>query len=162
MKFIIAPAKKMVVAQDDFPVQSQPQFRDQAAWLLRHMQQLTRAEAQTLWHTSEKLTGAAYEQLQTSDVTARQSPAIFSYVGIQYQYMAPDLLDDAGLAYIQQHLRILSGLYGILRPFDGIVPYRLEMQTTWLRRRIITYMILGRSAVSGTGDHPRPDHQPRL
>lgn len=42
MKFIIAPAKKMVVAQDDFPVQSQPQFRDQAAWLLRHMQQLTR------------------------------------------------------------------------------------------------------------------------
>ena len=129
MKFIIAPAKKMVVAQDDFPVQSQPQFRDQAAWLLRHMQQLTRAEAQTLWHTSEKLTGAAYEQLQTSDVTARQSPAIFSYVGIQYQYMAPDLLDDAGLAYIQQHLRILSGLYGILRPFDGIVPYRLEMQT---------------------------------
>ena len=53
MKFIIAPAKKMVVAQDDFPVQSQPQFRDQAAWLLRHMQQLTRAEAQTLWHTSE-------------------------------------------------------------------------------------------------------------
>lgn len=129
MKFIIAPAKKMVVAQDDFPVQSQPQFRDQAAWLLRHMQQLTRAEAQTLWHTSEKLTGAAYAQLQTSDVTAHQSPAIFSYVGIQYQYMAPDLLDDAGLAYIQQHLRILSGLYGILRPFDGIVPYRLEMQT---------------------------------
>ena len=99
MKFIIAPAKKMVVAQDDFPVQSQPQFRVQAAWLLRHMQQLTRAEAQTLWHTSEKLTGAAYEQLQISDVAAHQSPAIFSYVGIQYQYMAPDLLDDAGLAF---------------------------------------------------------------
>ncbi|VTU47744.1 hypothetical protein AMBR_DPAELIID_02788 [Lacticaseibacillus rhamnosus] len=52
------------------------------------MQQLTRAEAQTLWHTSEKLTDAAYAQLQTSDVTAHQSPAIFSYVGIQYQYLS--------------------------------------------------------------------------
>ena len=129
MKFIIAPAKKMVSAQDDFPGQSQPQFRDQAAALLRQMQQLTQAEMQSLWQTSDRLTQAAYQQLQTSDVTRQQSPAIFSYVGIQYQYMAPDLLDDAGLAYIQQHLRILSGLYGILRPFDGIVPYRLEMQT---------------------------------
>ncbi|MCE2324198.1 peroxide stress protein YaaA, partial [Streptococcus thermophilus] len=70
----------------------------------------------------------AYNQLQQCDLTRRQSPAIFSYSGIQYQYMAPDLLDDAGLVYIQQHLRILSGLYGILRPFDGVVPYRLEMQ----------------------------------
>lgn len=129
MKFIIAPAKKMVIAQDDFPVQSQPQFRDQAAALLKRMQQLSQTEMQALWQTSDRLTQEAYQQLQTSDVTRQQSPAIFSYVGIQYQYMAPDLLDDAGLAYIQQHLRILSGLYGILRPFDGIVPYRLEMQT---------------------------------
>ena len=128
MKFIIAPAKKMIRAQDDFPVQSQPKYRVQAGELLLLMQQLTFSEAQALWHTSDKLTQTAYNQLQQSDLTRQQSPAIFSYSGIQYQYMAPDLLDDAGLVYIQQHLRILSGLYGILRPFDGVVPYRLEMQ----------------------------------
>ncbi|MEE6738812.1 YaaA family protein, partial [Lacticaseibacillus paracasei] len=128
MKFIIAPAKKMIRAQDDFPVQSQPKFRAQAGELLLLMQQLTFSEAQALWRTSDKLTQTAYNQLQQCDLTRQQSPAIFSYSGIQYQYMAPDLLDDAGLVYIQQHLRILSGLYGILRPFDGVVPYRLEMQ----------------------------------
>ncbi len=60
MKFIIAPAKKMIRAQDDFPVQSQPKFRAQAGELLLLMQQLTFSEAQALWHTSDKLTQTAY------------------------------------------------------------------------------------------------------
>ena len=51
-----------------------------------------------------------------------------SYEGIQYRYMAPSVLTDKELAYLEQNLRILSGFYGILRPFDGVTPYRLEMQ----------------------------------
>ena len=56
------------------------------------------------------------------------TPAIMSYEGIQYRYMAPSVLTDKELAYLEQNLRILSGFYGILRPFDGVTPYRLEMQ----------------------------------
>lgn len=56
------------------------------------------------------------------------SPAILSYEGIQYQYMAPTVMEQDWLTYLQEHLRILSGFYGILKPFDGVVPYRLEMQ----------------------------------
>ena len=56
------------------------------------------------------------------------TPAVLAYKGIQYQYMAPGVFTDMELEYIQQHLRILSGFYGILRPFDGVTPYRLEMQ----------------------------------
>ena len=56
------------------------------------------------------------------------TPALFAYEGIQYQHMAPTVFTDAEYAYVQEHLRILSGFYGMLRPFDGIVPYRLEMQ----------------------------------
>ena len=56
------------------------------------------------------------------------TPAIISYEGIQYQYMSPMVLSEDGLDYIQKHLRILSGFYGILKPFDGVTPYRLEMQ----------------------------------
>jgi len=56
------------------------------------------------------------------------TPAILAYEGIQYQYMAPNVFTDQALEYVQEHLRILSGFYGIVKPLDGVVPYRLEMQ----------------------------------
>ena len=56
------------------------------------------------------------------------TPAVFSYEGIQYQNMAPQVMSADQLEYLQAHLRILSGFYGVLRPFDGVTPYRLEMQ----------------------------------
>ena len=62
------------------------------------------------------------------DLSCNLTPAILSYEGLQYQYMAPNVFTSQALSYIQQHLRILSGFYGILRPFDGVTPYRLEMQ----------------------------------
>ena len=56
------------------------------------------------------------------------TPAVFAYDGLQYQHIAPNVLDEEALDYLQKNLRILSGFYGILRAFDGVVPYRLEMQ----------------------------------
>ena len=56
------------------------------------------------------------------------TPAILSYEGIAYQYMVPSVFEDRQFEYIQKHLRILSGFYGVLKPMDGVVPYRLEMQ----------------------------------
>ena len=56
------------------------------------------------------------------------TPAVFSYDGLQYQHIAPNVLDEAALDYLGEHLKILSGFYGILSAFDGVVPYRLEMQ----------------------------------
>ena len=53
---------------------------------------------------------------------------MIAYEGIQYQYMAPAVFGGAQTDYIQEHLRILSGFYGVLKPFDGVTPYRLEMQ----------------------------------
>ena len=50
------------------------------------------------------------------------TPAIVSYKGIQYQYMAPGVMETAHLDYLRKHLRILSGFYGLLRPFDGVTP----------------------------------------
>ena len=52
-----------------------------------------------------------------------------SFDGIQYSYMAPDLFSEEYFVYAERHLRILSGLYGILEPFDGVVPYRLELDS---------------------------------
>ena len=62
------------------------------------------------------------------DLRSQLTPAILAYEGIQYQYMAPGVFTVEELDYVQEHLRILSGFYGVLRPFDGVRPYRLEMQ----------------------------------
>lgn len=127
MQIIISPAKKMVVDQDSFLPQGKPLYLAQTNQLLNRLQQLSYDQAQKLWKTSDKLTQKNFQQLQEINLTRQLTPAIFSYSGIQYQYMAPDVLSEPALNYLQECVRILSGFYGILRPFDGIVPYRLEM-----------------------------------
>lgn len=129
MKIIIAPAKKMVVDTDTFGCDGQPQYLAETKQILAALQQLSYVEAKALWHCSDKLARPNYDWLQKLDLHRQLTPAILAFSGIQYQYMAPDLFTAAALDYIRQNLRILSGFYGILRPFDGIVPYRLEMQS---------------------------------
>ena len=58
----------------------------------------------------------------------RQTPAILSYEWIAYQYMAPSVFEDGEFDYVQENLRILSAFYGVVKPLDGVTPYRLEMQ----------------------------------
>ena len=56
------------------------------------------------------------------------TPAVLAYEGIAFQYMAPSVFEIQQFEYLQNHLRILSAFYGILKPMDGVTPYRLEMQ----------------------------------
>ncbi|KRN26519.1 hypothetical protein FD14_GL001381 [Secundilactobacillus similis DSM 23365 = JCM 2765] len=126
---IIAPAKKMVIDTDTFAVSSQPQYLAETQQILDVLRQFDYEAAKTLWHCSDKLARPNYQWLQQMALNDHQTPALLSYTGIQYQYMAPDLFTAPALDYVQDNLRILSGFYGILRPFDGVVPYRLEMQS---------------------------------
>ncbi len=127
MRVIISPAKKMVVDQDSFSPKGKPEYLQETSEILRKMQNLSYQQAKSLWKTSDKLSRSNYAHLKKIDLTRHLTPAIFSYSGLQYQYMAADILTGPALNYLQQTLRILSGFYGVLRPFDGIVPYRLEM-----------------------------------
>ncbi|WP_143462306.1 peroxide stress protein YaaA [Levilactobacillus enshiensis] len=128
MKIIIAPAKKMVVDTDTFGYDATPQYLPQTQQILAELRRLTYPQAKALWHCSDKLAQPNYDWLQQLDLTRQLTPALLAFSGIQYQYMAPDLFTAPALDYVRANLRILSGFYGILRPFDGIVPYRLEMQ----------------------------------
>ncbi len=65
--------------------------------------------------------------LENATIARLVGPAVFSYVGIQYRSMAPDVLDLDALDWLQGHLWVLSALYGCVRPFDAVQPYRLEM-----------------------------------
>lgn len=62
------------------------------------------------------------------DVERALTPAILSYDGISYQHLAPFVMEEAELAYLQEHLLIMSAFYGLLRPLDAVTPYRLELQ----------------------------------
>ena len=128
MKIIISPAKKMNIDTDTLACRSVPVFLDETAELLTWMKNLTFAQAKELWKCNDKIAEQNYRRFQEMDLERNLTPAVIAYEGIQYQYMAPAVFGGAETEYIQEHLRILSGFYGVLKPFDGVVPYRLEMQ----------------------------------
>lgn len=127
MRIIISPAKKMR-ADTVLPWEELPAFIDRSSVLLDRLRGLSFEECKALWGCSQKLAETNYERLRHMDLRRNLSPALLSYEGIQYQYMGAGVLDEDAYRYLQEHLRILSGFYGVLRPFDGVTPYRLEMQ----------------------------------
>ncbi|MNP24265.1 hypothetical protein D3C76_1170150 [compost metagenome] len=128
MRIIISPAKKMKTDNDIFGSRRLPQFMNEAETLLAYLKGLPYEEAKAIWNCNDAIAELNYGRVQSMDLQRNLTPAIFSYEGIQYQYMAPNVLQTEELDYLQKHLRILSGFYGMLQPFDGVVPYRLEMQ----------------------------------
>ncbi|EFB76498.1 peroxide stress protein YaaA [Subdoligranulum variabile] len=128
MRIILSPAKKMHVDLDSLPWQNLPDFLDKTQMLRQTMRAMSYEEIRKVWKCNDTLARLNVERLQKMDLRKNLTPAILSYEGIQYQYMAPGVFNEEELAYVQEHLRILSGFYGMLRPFDGVTPYRLEMQ----------------------------------
>ncbi len=128
MKIIISPAKKMNVDMDTLAPAGQPVFLKEAEELLQWLRRLSLAEAKAVWNCSDRIAEQNYRRIEEMDLKRNLTPAVIAYEGIQYQYMAPAVFGGRELDYIQEHLRILSGFYGVLKPLDGVVPYRLEMQ----------------------------------
>lgn len=128
MKIIISPAKKINIDTDSFAIKGMPTFLEDTTKLMHAIQALSREEAQHLWKCNDKLTDLNYERFQHMDLERGLTPAVMAYEGLQYQHMSPNVFTEEALTYIDKHLRILSGFYGVLKPFDGVTPYRLEMQ----------------------------------
>ena len=128
MQIIISPAKKMRTDTDSFIWKDLPVFLSRTEVIFTELKKLSYEELKALWKCNDKIAAQNVERLQTLDLHKALTPAVMAYEGIQYQYMAPGVFSQEELAYVQDHLRILSGFYGLLRPFDGVIPYRLEMQ----------------------------------
>lgn len=128
MKIIISPAKKMNVDTDTLAPSGLPVFLEETEQLMEWMRRLSLAEAKALWKCNDRIAEQNYRRFKEMDLRRNLTPAVIAYEGIQYQYMAPSVFGGAETEYIQEHLRILSGFYGVLKPFDGVVPYRLEMR----------------------------------
>lgn len=129
MKIILSPAKKMNMDTDVLAPSGLPVFLDRTEQILSYLRSKTPQELQTLWCCNDKIARQNLERLERMDLNNKLTPAILSYEGIAYQYMAPSVFEYGHFDYVQEHLRILSAFYGVLKPMDGVTPYRLEMQS---------------------------------
>ena len=128
MKIIISPAKKMKREEYVAPLH-RPMFLKEAGELLSFLRSLSDSEMAKVWKVKGALLSSSLSSLSMLSLEDIGSPAIFSYDGIQYTYMSPSSFTDSMLEYAEKNLRIISGLYGLLKPLDGVVTYRLEMES---------------------------------
>ena len=92
------------------------------------MKRKSKDELKTIWKCNDKITEQNFNRLENMDLYHLLTPAVLSYEGITIQYRAPSVFEDSQFEYVQNHLRIISAFYGVLKPRDGVTPYRLEMQ----------------------------------
>lgn len=128
MKIILSPTKKMKEDLDSLPVQALPCFLPRTRQILDTLKSFSPQALQVLWGCNDKIADQNLKRLQDMDLEKQLTPAILAYEGIAFQHMAPTVFTDRELSYVQDHLRILSGFYGCLKPLDGVRSYRLEMQ----------------------------------
>jgi cytoplasmic iron level regulating protein YaaA (DUF328/UPF0246 family) len=133
MLFVISPAKNLNENQTaPVAAYSQPDLLADAAVLMDELRRLAPQDIAKLMHVSDKIAllnaerNAAWQPPFTPE-NAKQ--AVYLFNGDVYEGLAAESQPPAGVDYLQAHLRILSGLYGLLRPLDLIQPYRLEMGT---------------------------------
>ena len=128
MKIVVSPAKTMIENTDSYIGNSIPTYIDYCRMLLDEIRQKSYEEMKEIWKCNEKIANENFDRFKNMNLQGNLSPAIFSYQGIQYQYMAVNVMESSSLEYIRENLYILSGFFGILRTFDVVSPYRLEMQ----------------------------------
>lgn len=142
LQIIISPAKQMQV-EEAIPVKGIPSFPEKTNRLYEALIALEKTDGKTalktLWKVSDKLLEQCLDllhefipitsekMLEDASISPHVSAALFTYKGIQFQSMAPQVMDAESLSWLQNHLWILSGLYGCVRPFQAVEPYRLEM-----------------------------------
>lgn len=128
MKIILSPAKKMNTDTDTLAPQGLPVFLSKTEEIMKWLQSKNGAELKKLWGCNDKIAEQNLERLKGMNLYEGLTPAVLSYEGLAFRYMAPAVFETQQFEYLQDHLRILSAFYGVLKPMDGITPYRLEMQ----------------------------------
>jgi len=134
MLFIISPAKALNFAQNQKNQSTTPLFHERADKLAQKLKKKSPGSLKKLFRVSEDIAQLNYDRLQNWDISKTQEAgkkALQAFNGHVYQKIEVDSLSKEALDYANKHLRILSGMYGLLKPTDLILPHRLEMGTKW-------------------------------
>jgi cytoplasmic iron level regulating protein YaaA (DUF328/UPF0246 family) len=137
MLIVLSPAKALdFTAGPPVAPISQPQMAEQTVELAKVAKKLTGPDLKRMMALSDDLAKLNRERFKSFDLETEEGlQAAFAFNGDVYSGLKARELDRKGLAFAQDHLRILSGLYGVLRPLDAIQPYRLEMGVRIKTRR---------------------------
>lgn len=134
---LLSPAKSLDYNQtiEDKPFVSTPAFLKESEKLVKKLKKFSSKKLETLFHVSPEIASLNYDRFQQWEQPLEEKetikPCVEVFNGEAYKGLNPFTLSKDELEYAQQHLRILSGLYGILKPLDLMYPYRLEMGTKW-------------------------------
>ena len=139
MLFILSPAKNLN-DRDPAPISeySQPDLINEAATLMAELRELAPQDLAQLMHVSDKIALLNFERnhlWHTPFTPENAKQAIYMFNGDVYEGIDPHTLHPQHIHYLQQHVRLLSGLYGLLRPLDLMQAYRLEMGTPFANSR---------------------------
>lgn len=135
MIVVISPAKSLEYDRPHPPCEpTRPRFADEAETLAKACSRLSRKRLAELMKISPALASLNADRYRNF-AGAPERPALFAFAGDVYVGFDAYSLDEEAIGYAQDHLRMLSGLYGLLRPLDAIRPHRLEMGTRWAPRR---------------------------
>jgi cytoplasmic iron level regulating protein YaaA (DUF328/UPF0246 family) len=137
MLVVISPAKRLDWAERQVDM-TEPAFGEDAMRLAKTMRNLTLGDLKGLMDLSDdlaKLNRDRFKSYAAEPDADAVRPAALAFAGDTYQGLEAASLDDDEMAWAQEHLRILSGLYGVLRPLDAIQQYRLEMGSRLKTRR---------------------------
>jgi cytoplasmic iron level regulating protein YaaA (DUF328/UPF0246 family) len=133
MLLVISPAKTLDYSNPEYSSHTQPDFPGEVKDLVGVLRKKSASEISKLMHLSDSLASLNEERFKTFRETfspENSKQALLAFKGEVYAKMEADQFSAADLEFAQQHLRILSGLYGLLKPLDLIQPYRLEMGTS--------------------------------
>ena len=132
---VLSPAKSLDYEKPLPPlVPTKPRFAEEATTLAHAAAKLSQKKLRELMHISPALAKLNADRFRDFD-TLPERPALFAFDGDVYTGFDVASLDEEGVAFAQGHVRMLSGLYGLLRPLDLMRPYRLEMGTRWAPRK---------------------------
>ena len=134
MLVIVSPAKKLDMTPMDMTSFTEPIFRAEARELVQVLGDLSKAQFKKLMGISDSLAELNLDRFANFGNQTRKAAA-YAFAGDTFQGLEVASLESDEISWAQDHLRILSGLYGLLRPLDGIEPYRLEMGSRLATKR---------------------------
>ena len=134
MLVVVSPAKKLDMTPIDVPSPTEPMFRAETRELVQVACKLSKAQLKKLMGISDSLADLNQDRFSNFGNQTRKAAA-YAFAGDTYQGLEVASLESDEISWAQKHLRILSGLYGLLRPLDEIEPYRLEMGSRLATKR---------------------------
>ncbi len=136
MKILLSPAKSIDTSRDiKVPEFTNAQFLDESEYLMEKLKKMSASKIAEMMHISKDLSELNHDRFQQwqrpEKVKENVVPAVTAFTGEVFRGLDVETFSVKDFKYAQSSLRILSGLYGILRPLDLLFPYRLEMGTSW-------------------------------